>query len=333
MAAVVTANILVQQWSIGVRLFLECGMATSCLQRFFLEFKQTCIGNAGDAAYLSPSASSLDPALFNSCVCVAGCADVGERTTAKRTIAKRTIAKRTTAKGTMALLLASGLLTGCSSTENSSHIAPPPSSVAPVAQNAVQPHDKPYQDLLAQYQSSLQVGAVLSAEDLLPAWQLYPQTSFYQPYSGRLYVDIQAMQTAMVKQQPELCLRLADLVLATHWLELEAHFAAAVCADELGQARKAAQHRALLALLVSQITQSGDGKSAATAYLVLSSAQARSYVQLNGFDVIEQALLHENKRFYDRLRIKSIKTGRELEVYFDVTWQMQWVAKRQDATS
>lgn len=318
MAAVVTANILVQQWSIGVRLFLECGMATSCLQRFFLAFRRTCIGNAGDAAYLSPSASLLDPAPSNSSVCVVGRSGVGERTTAKRT---------------MALLLASGLLTGCSSTENSSHIAPPPQSVAPVAQNAVQPHDKPYQDLLAQYQSSLQVGAVLSAEDLLPAWQLYPQTSFYQPYSGRLYVDIQAMQTAMVKQQPELCLRLADLVLATHWLELEAHFAAAVCADELGQARKAAQHRALLALLLSQITQSGDGKSAATAYLVLSSAQARSYVQLNGFDVIEQALLHENKRFYDRLRIKSIETGRELEVYFDVTWQMQWVAKRQDATS
>jgi hypothetical protein len=232
----------------------------------------------------------------------------------------------------MGILLLSLAFTGCSSTENSSHITPPVTSTSEV-QNAVQPHDKPYQDLLAQYQSSLQVGAVLSAEDLLPAWQLYPQTSFYQPYSGRLYVDIQAMQTAMVKQQPELCLRLADLVLATHWLELEAHFAAAVCADELGQARKAAQHRALLTLLVSQITQSGDGKSAATAYLVLSSAQARSYVQLNGFDVIEQALLHENKRFYDRLRIKSIKTGRELEVYFDVTWQMQWVAKRQDAAS
>jgi|GEM_PF-4143736 hypothetical protein len=224
-------------------------------------------------------------------------------------------------------------LVGCTSTDHTPNTAVPTSSAQTSTLHVSRPQDAPYQALLAQYQRSLRVGAVLTAADLLPAWQLYPKTSFYQPHSGRLYVDIQAMQTAMVKQQPELCLRLAEIVLGSHWLELEAHFAAAVCADELGQARKAAQHRSILNLLLSQITQSGDGKSAATAYLVLSSAQARSYVQLNGFDVIEQALLHQDQRFYDRLRIKSMETGRELEVYFDVTWQMQWVAERQDDAS
>lgn len=70
--------------------------------------------------------------------------------------------------------------------------------------------------------------------------------------------------------------------------------------------------------LLQSILASGDGKSPATAYKVISVKEEYATISHLGHKKISQRLLNQNNKAYDAIEVKD-DSGAELTIYFDVT--------------
>jgi len=84
----------------------------------------------------------------------------------------------------------------------------------------------------------------------------------------------------------------------------------------LGQLERS--HRRMADGLVKSITDSGDGKSPATAYVVISIPEEYMTMYYLKLKVKGQALIHEGDKSYDVLEVEDA-TGTVQRVYFDIS--------------
>jgi hypothetical protein len=115
----------------------------------------------------------------------------------------------------------------------------------------------------------------------------------------------------------------ADAVLASEFVNLDAHFVASASYDKLGDAKQSDFHRAVFVGLIKSITDLGDGKSTKTAYVVINVHE--EYVVLNvlGLRRGNQALVAEDGHSYDRLTTTDPKTNQTVTLFFNVDIPMK----------
>lgn len=70
--------------------------------------------------------------------------------------------------------------------------------------------------------------------------------------------------------------------------------------------------------LLQSILASGDGKTAATAWVVIEISEEYALLDHLGFKKDSQALINESGKMYDRFAVKDA-AGKSSEVYFDIT--------------
>jgi hypothetical protein len=107
-------------------------------------------------------------------------------------------------------------------------------------------------------------------------------------------------------------------VLEQKYVNIDAHFAAFVANREMGASDKAEFHQAVYRGLIDSIRNSGDGKSTATAWVVISVDEEYSMLRALGFRPGEQALLNEHGHSYDKMTVKSVEDGSVQTFYFNV---------------
>lgn len=108
------------------------------------------------------------------------------------------------------------------------------------------------------------------------------------------------------------------LVSSERWLEkcpvdIDARFVAAAALTELGRPDDAAEHIRWYRGMIDSIFASGDGKSPATALVVISIAEEYSILHALGLERKEQSLLDGG---IDAIRVAD-REGRELTIYFN----------------
>ena len=128
-----------------------------------------------------------------------------------------------------------------------------------------------------------------------------------------------AMVAAFKAQDFAKAAELAEAVLDYEFVNRGLHLATEDAYRKSGNAAKADFHKDVAEKLLRALVTSGDGKSAETAYRVLSISEEYFIMRQHlGYKVSSQSLLMVKDRPYDVLSGTDPKTGNNVSLYFDI---------------
>jgi len=115
----------------------------------------------------------------------------------------------------------------------------------------------------------------------------------------------------------------SEKALEQGYLGIDAHMLIAVAYRESGNTEKFDFHKAVYLGLVNSILDSGDGKSAKTAYIVIDVAEEYALLRALGLDRGGQALRTDGGHKYDLLTVTDPKNNEKKEIWFniDTVWK------------
>ena len=154
----------------------------------------------------------------------------------------------------------------------------------------------------------------------------FTETPAYDPYGGDK--DAQgAMDGALDEGKHEKAVELAEAVLAKKYVDLDAQLVCCIAYKELGNEEKAAFHRFVMHGLIDSILNSGDGKDAATAYVVIEVGEEYFILNVFGCRMKQQALVGHDGHMVDRMDVVD-REGRELALFFNIDLPFSWLQKK-----
>lgn len=186
-------------------------------------------------------------------------------------------------------------------------------AVQAVAQPAPAPAPTPEQEFQALLERVKKSDASV---DFARMRQLQARLDSYAPYGP----DVEEHPLALLAGgNVEGAKLLAKQILAVSYLDMEAHTAAARVAEKQGDKTAAAHHRYVVDGVLDSILKSGDGKTAGTAYVVITISEEYALMAHLGFQVAGQSLLNDDAgHSYDLLRGVNPETRATQEVYFNI---------------
>jgi hypothetical protein len=110
----------------------------------------------------------------------------------------------------------------------------------------------------------------------------------------------------------------AEVVLTEEYVDMDAHFVEYISYMELHEDEKSNFHHSIFRGLLKSIIDSGDGKSAKTAYVVISTHEEYVLLQVLGLKPGQQSLHHEDGHNYDVLQAADPKSNATVTLYFNV---------------
>lgn len=129
----------------------------------------------------------------------------------------------------------------------------------------------------------------------------------------------EAMVEAFNKKDYAKAVELVEVVLDYEYVHRGLHLAAEDAYRHLGNTTKADEHKAVAEKLLDALLSSGDGKTAATAFFVLSIREEYLIMEKLAYQTRGQALVSEADRMFDVLTGTDAKTGNTASLYFDIT--------------
>jgi len=182
----------------------------------------------------------------------------------------------------------------------------PPDDHTAVAQTPL-----PYETLLAQVQGP---GPRADYGALRLAFANTPQYA-----AGADQALRERMGDAWKRRKYTEAVKAADEVLTTRFVDAQAHRVAADARAALGQAAAAKTHWRYHDGLVHSILRSGDGKSPATAFVVIDFGEAFALTEYLNLVVREQRLQDQGGKKYCEFQVTSDSQREPLTIYFDIS--------------
>ena len=175
-------------------------------------------------------------------------------------------------------------------------------------------HDSRYDDLIENIKLEPNLTAVRELRHVYILTQRYKKNineekANHPQFQALLHEDL---NTSLLK---------AYEALEKDYTSLNGHYGAMATSFELGENQKSKYHQSLLNILLEAIWASGDGRSITTAFFSTSTREIDSFIELHGLDIISHTLIHRNKKSYDQVKIKNLKTGQLFDWYFDISAQ------------
>jgi len=154
----------------------------------------------------------------------------------------------------------------------------------------------------------------------------FTETSDYSPYGADREAR-QKMFAALKAKEFAAALETAEKILAKNFVEINAQFVAYVANRELNKTEKSSFHKFMFDGLIKSITASGDGKTAETAFVVISTDE--EYVLLNflGYRATNQSLITQNGHSYDRMTAINPKTNETVTYFFNIDKPFNWLGQ------
>lgn len=110
----------------------------------------------------------------------------------------------------------------------------------------------------------------------------------------------------------------ADIVLASEFVDMNAQFVEFIAYRELQDSKRSDFHKAVFDGLLRSITDSADGKSLKTAYVVISVDEEYVVLRVLGLTPSQQSVVHDDGHSYDVLEAKDPKANQTVRLYFNV---------------
>lgn len=191
---------------------------------------------------------------------------------------------------------------------------------APVATSP--PADKPlYRDLLARVMKSD------PTVDFTAFRMAYAESPEYAPYAVNL-PTLEAIEAALKEKDYARAAELATKALEKNFFALRFHYHAAGAYTELGQTDKAEFHIYVLRGIIRSVLDSGNGKSAETAFHVVSVEETYLVLNALGIRVRSQALARHGESSYDKMSGIDEESGEEVTLWFNVDRPLGALARR-----
>lgn len=157
---------------------------------------------------------------------------------------------------------------------------------------------------------------------------LYAASEEYDPYGNGTRDLESAMWASMEGDDLEKTAEGAMGVLAKNFTHQEAHQVLDFAYRKLRKPALSNYHRFMAMGLLDSIFESGDGKSADTAFRIVQMSEEKAILRVLGVNQTSQALVEHKGKRYDVLQVKEPESGQELELYFEVEGIMSWMQKR-----
>jgi hypothetical protein len=152
----------------------------------------------------------------------------------------------------------------------------------------------------------------------------YTETKQYSPYGGDRETR-KAMFASLNSKQYDQALISSEKILAGNYLDINAHFGAYLANRELGHADKADFHKNIFQKLLKSISDSGDGKTMATAFVVISTDEEYALFNFMGVQPTAQALIEDKNHHYDKMTVTDPKSEQNSIYYFNIDKPFNWL--------
>ncbi len=151
----------------------------------------------------------------------------------------------------------------------------------------------------------------------------YSQTKAYSPYGGA--GQQKDLFAALDQKNYKDALKKAQKILDDCYVDMDAHVVASLAYRGLNDSTNADFHKAVYLGLVNSIISSGDGKTAKTAYVVISTHEEYVVLRALGLSPGSQSLVHQDGHSFDVLLATDGKTGSSVTIYFniDISWKAE----------
>lgn len=156
----------------------------------------------------------------------------------------------------------------------------------------------------------------------------YLKTDLYDPFDRRQREAARAMFEALDANELEQCVKHANAILARNYTSLAAHAGAGICYGKLEDAERQEMHSRIYGGLINAIAATGNGKSQRSAFVVLSIDEIYDFLQSQDLEVVGQSLIDAGDRKYDLMSVRDPRTGRNFDVYFDISAEQIYFSKK-----
>jgi hypothetical protein len=152
----------------------------------------------------------------------------------------------------------------------------------------------------------------------------YTETKEYDPYGGDKEAR-KAMFAALTAKDYAAALAASEKMLAANYIDMNAHFGAFVSHRELGHTEKSDFHKYVFQNLIKSVSDSGDGKTMETAFVVISVDEEYVWLNFNGLRMTNQSLVDDKGHRYDKMTTTDPKTNQAVSYYFNIDKPWNWL--------
>jgi hypothetical protein len=185
--------------------------------------------------------------------------------------------------------------------------SPTPTEAKPAAQTEAQ---KKYEAMLEQAKKGE------GATDYKALRFAFFETPSYNPMVGMLVY--RSLWTVLNQGNWAEAAKQAESVLEKNYVDPNAHMVAFVAYRELKEEEKAKLHRRWADGLLESVKAGGDGKSAETAWHVISISEEYALLRSMNLRAVGQSLANEKGHAYDVMKTVDPRTNAEATFYFNV---------------
>jgi hypothetical protein len=175
-----------------------------------------------------------------------------------------------------------------------------------------------YEDLLAIAKSNPEA---VDFRELRLAYARSPQ---YHPYSTERWPD-RPLRELLDEKDTEMAIKAINRRLATYYLDIHAHLAAAYVYRRVGDEARSAHHRKCAKGLLDSIFESGDGRTYETAFVVIDVSEEYAVLDVLGLQLAVQSLHEHEGHHFDLLECRDPKTDKSAELYFNIDMCVTWL--------
>jgi hypothetical protein len=161
--------------------------------------------------------------------------------------------------------------------------------------------------------------------DFLEIRQAYAESPEYT--DGSDTDELKAMYGAFHRKDFAEALKHSQKLLASCYLDIDAHQVAFLANREMHVQEEAEFHHRIAQGLIQAILKTGDGKSPETAWTVLSTHEEYVILQVMGLTPGSQSLMHIGKHSYDKLEPVDRRTEQKVTLYFNIDASIEHLNK------
>jgi len=156
----------------------------------------------------------------------------------------------------------------------------------------------------------------------------YVNTRLYNPFDSHQRDVTRAMFEALDANELKQCIKDASTILDVNFTNLSAHAGAAICYGKLDDSDQQEMHSRIYDGLIGAIAATGNGKSPQSAFVVISVDEIYDFLQSQDLEIVSQKLLDSGGRKFDVMSVRDPRTGRNFDVYFDISAEQTYFAKK-----
>lgn len=165
--------------------------------------------------------------------------------------------------------------------------------------------------------------------DFLDLRMLYSQTQFYIPYADETRKKIRLKVIEVFKKgKYEKTLKLSEEVFEKDYMDMNMHYMCMMSYNKLENKEMEAFHKFVLNALIDSIVSFGDGRSAETAYKVISTREEEFILTILGYVIKRREEVRTKNHALDKIFTSSLDGNKNKILYFNKDVPNKWLNKK-----